>query len=89
MTKQQLIQIAKAGFSDTVNKLINYENCEIYSRDNVFRLYDKKTKIVLGLPKKCYISVEIEDKFINIGTGNLSFNHYAAVKIIQKLFFNE
>ena len=48
MTKEQLIQIAKVGFSERVKQFINFENCEIHHMSGVYRLYDKDEDLAFG-----------------------------------------
>jgi hypothetical protein len=85
MTKKQLIQIAKKGFPERVKQFINFKNAEIHSMSGVHRLYDKDTDFNLLIPKDYYLSVFIEDKFIQIEVGKKAFNHYSAIKEIEKM----
>jgi hypothetical protein len=86
MTKGQLIQIAQVAFPERVRKFIDFENSEIHSMSGVHRLYDKDTPFMLMLPKECHLSVFIgEDKFVQIQVENKSFNHYAAIKEMERL----
>jgi hypothetical protein len=86
MTKEQLIQIAQVAFPEKVKSFINFENAEIYSMSGVYRLYDKDTPFMLMLPKECYLSIFIgENKFVQIQVENKAFNHYAAIKVMEKL----
>ena len=86
MTKEQLIQIAQVGFPERVKQFINFENCEMHSMSGCHRLYDKETPFILMLPKENYLSVFIgENKFIQIQVGHKAFNHYAAIKEMERL----
>ncbi len=86
MTKEQLIKIAQVAFPERVKQFINFENAEIYSLSGVHRLYDKDCQHILVLPKECYLSVFIgEDKFIQIQVEHKAFNHYAAIKEMERL----
>jgi hypothetical protein len=86
MTKEQLIQIAQVSFPERVKQFIDFENVEIHSMGSVYRLYDKGCQFTFMLPKECHLSIFIdEDKFIQIEVGNKAFNHYAAIKEMEKL----
>lgn len=86
MTKEQLIQIAQVAFTERVKQSINFENAEIHSIGGVHRLYDKNTPFILMLPKDCYLSIFIgENKFVQIQVEHKAFNHYAAIKEMERL----
>jgi len=86
MNKVQLIQIAKVGFPERVQQFINFENCEIHHMGGVYRLYDKDVGLFFMLPKEDYLAIFIgEDDFIQITCGNKAFNHYAAIKEMERL----
>lgn len=86
MTKEQLIQIAKVGFPDRVKQFINFENCEMHHMSGVYRLYDKDEYFFLMLPKKHHLAIFIgEEKFIQITCGNKAFNHYSAIKKMERM----
>ncbi len=86
MTKEQLIQIAKVGFPDRVKQFINFENCEMHHMSGVYRLYDKDEDFFLMLPKKDHLAIFIgEEKFIQITCGNKAFNHYSAIKEMERM----
>ena len=86
MTKEQLIQIAKVGFPERVRQFINFENCEMHHISGVYRLYDKDEDFFLMLPKKDHLAIFIgEEKFIQITCGNKAFNHYAAIKEMERM----
>lgn len=86
MTKEQLIQIAKVGFPERVKQFINFENCEMHHMSGVYRLYDKDEDFFLMLPKKDHLAIFIgEEKFIQITCGNKAFNHYTAIKEMERM----
>lgn len=86
MTKEQLIQIAKVGFPDRVKQFINFENCEMHHMNGVYRLYDKDEDIFLMLQKNDHLAIFIgEDKFIQITCCNKAFNHYSAIKEMERM----
>lgn len=86
MKREQLIQIAQVAFPERVKQFINFENAEIHSSSGVHRLYDKDTPFILMLPKECYFAVFIgEHQFIQILVENKAFNHYAAIKEMERL----
>lgn len=86
MTKEQLIQIAKVGFPDRVKQFINFENCEMHHMSGVYRLYDKDEDFFLMLPKKDHLAIFIgEEKFIQITCRNKAFNHYSAIKEMERM----
>jgi hypothetical protein len=86
MTKEQLIQIAKVAFPERVKQFINFENAEIFHHSGIYRLIDKDVPFVLIIPKECYLSIEIGDnKFIQFDVGRKAFNHYAAIKEMERL----
>lgn len=86
MTKEQLIQIANVGFPERVKQFINFENCEMHHMSGVYRLYDKDEDFFLMLPKKDHLAIFIgEEKFIQITCGNKAFNHYAAIKEMERM----
>lgn len=86
MTKEQLIQIAKVGFPDRVKQFINFENCEMHHMSGVYRLYDKDEDFFLMLPKKYHLAIFVgEEKFIQITCGNKAFNHYSAIKEMERM----
>jgi hypothetical protein len=88
MTKEQLIQIAKVGFSDRAKQFINFENCEmLHFASGVYRLYDKKDVESFPLsPNKHHLAIYIgEEKFIQFTCGHKAFNHYAAIKEMERL----
>jgi hypothetical protein len=86
MTKDQLIQIAKAGFPDNAKRLINFENSEMIFWGDVYRLYDKDCPFIMMLPKEEYLSIFInDDGFVQIQVINRAFNHFAAIKEMLSL----
>jgi CRISPR/Cas system CMR-associated protein Cmr3 (group 5 of RAMP superfamily) len=86
MTKEQLIQIAQVAFPERVKQFINFENAEIHHMSGVYRLYDKDEDFFLMLPKKYHLAIFIgEEKFIQITCENKAFNHYAAIKEMERL----
>jgi hypothetical protein len=86
MTKEQLIQIAKVGFCEKVKQFINFDNCEMFHMSDVYRLYDKEDGLCFVLPKNTILAICIyPNKFVQITCGNKSFNHYAAIKEMEKL----
>ena len=86
MTKEQLIQIAKVGFPDRVKQFINFENCEMHHMSGVYRLYDKDEDFFLMLPKKDHLAIFIgAENFIQITCGIKAFNHYAAIKEMERM----
>lgn len=86
MTKEQLIQIAKVGFPNRVKQFINFENCEMHHMSGVYRLYDKDEDFFLMLPKKDHLAIFLgEEKFIQITCGNKAFNHYSAIKEMERM----
>jgi len=86
ITREELIQIAQVAFPERVRQFINFENTEIHSMNGVHRLYDKDTSFMLMLPKECFLSVFIgEDKFVQIHVDHKAFNHYAAIKEMERL----
>ena len=86
MTKAELIQIAKVGFPERVKQFINFENCEMHHMSGVYRLYDKDEDFFLMLPKKDHLAIFIgEEQFIQITCGNKAFNHYLAIKEMERM----
>lgn len=86
MTKEQLIKIAQVAFPERVKQFINFENCEMHHMSGVYRLYDKDEDFFLMLPKKYHLAIFIgEEKFIQITCGNKAFNHYSAIKEMERL----
>ena len=85
MTKQQLIQIAKAGFPDHVKSIINIDDLEFISMGGVYRLYDKSSPILFVLPKESIIAICHHADWVQISTSFRAFNDYAAIKEMQKL----
>lgn len=86
MTKDQLIQIAKVGFPERVKQFINFDNCEMLHGSGVYRLYDKDEDFFFMLPKKDHLAIFIgEDKFIQITCGEKAFNHYLAIKEMERM----
>ena len=86
MTKEQLIQIAKVGFPERVKQFINFENCEMHHMSGVYRLYDRDEEFFLMLPKKDHLAIFIgEEKFIKITCGSKAFNHYSAIKEMERM----
>lgn len=86
MTKDQLIQIAKVSFPERVKQFIDFENTAIHHMSGVYRLYDKDAPFMFMLPKENHLSIMIgEDKFIQIQVGNKAFNHYAAIKEMERM----
>lgn len=86
MDKEQLIKIAKAGFPYHIQKKIDFDNCEMYRTSEIYRLYDKDSKFNFILPKESILSIFVGvDKFIQFTSYNRAFNHYAAIKEMEKL----
>jgi hypothetical protein len=52
----------------------------------VYRLYDKDEDFFLMLPKHNYLAIciEEEERFIQITCGDIAFNHYAAIKEMER-----
>lgn len=86
MTLEQLVEIAKIGFPERVAQFIDFENCDIHSMGGVHRLYNKSEPFRFMLPQNDYLAVFIgENKFVQITCGHRSFNHYAAIKQMEKM----
>jgi len=86
MNKKQLIQVAKAGFPDRIKKYIDFNNVEIHHKSGIYRLFKKNTEFNFMLPKDYYLAIHLgEEKFVQFTTGNKSFNHYSAIKELEKL----
>lgn len=89
MTKDQLIQIAQAGFPKSVKINIDFNACDMIYWGSVYRLYKIKTPLRLGLPVEEYLSIYIGKNssrpFIQIKCGNAAFNDYAAIKKMEEL----
>lgn len=88
MTKEQLIQIAKAAFPSDILEDINFSFCEMYCMSNVYRLYDAREGFKLNIPVRTLFSIHIfddeHDKFVQIHCI-WRFNTYAAIKEMQRL----
>ncbi len=85
MTKEQLIQIAIAGFPTRVLKILKLDELKMHRMDTVYRLYHKDIDFVFVLPKYSILTVCIdENNFIQINT-DMAFNHYSAIKEIERL----
>lgn len=86
ITKKQLIQIAKVSFPERVKQFIDFDNCEMIHMGGVYRLYDKDVDFILMLPMEDHLVIFMgEDNFIQITCGIKAFNHYAAIKEMEKL----
>ncbi len=86
MTKENLIQIAKAGLPERIKQFINFENCEMHHMAGVYRLYHKDGDFIFFLPKNPILTVFMgEENFIQISCENIAFNHYAAIKEMERL----
>lgn len=86
MNLEQLIKIAKAGFPERILSTIDFDNCEMFHKSGVYRLYDKDVGFNLTLPSQDYLAVCIgPDKFIQITCGIRAFNHHAAIKEMERL----
>ena len=85
MTKEQFIQIAKAGFPEHVIELINFEDSEMMRMGDVYRLYDKNEPFRILLPNREIINIHLFDNFVQIDAGSKAFNQYAAIKEIEKM----
>ena len=85
MTKEQLIQIAKVGFPERVKQFIDFNNCEIHSHGDVYRLYNIDTHFVFLMPKESHLAIHHVGDFVQITCGNTAFNHYAAIKEMERL----
>ncbi len=86
MNKDELIQIAIAGFPTRILKYIYFDDCEIHSMSGVYRLYDKDEEFLFMLPKKDHLSIFIgANNFIQINPGIKAFNHYAAIEKMKEL----
>jgi len=86
MTKEQLIKIAQVGFPERVKQFIKFENAEMHHFSGVYRLYDKDTPFIFMLPKECYLSIFIGgENFVQIQVENKAFNHYAAIKEMERM----
>ena len=82
-----MVQIAKTAFPESIKRIFDFDNCEIHSFGNVHKLCEKDTPIMLLIPKSCIFSIHFlpDENFVQIQTGNLAFNHYAAIKEMEKL----
>ena len=88
MTKEQLIKIAEVSFPERVKKSINFSNLEMNHFSGIYRLYDKDTPFVTMLPKESLFSISFgngEEKFVQIQVKYLAFNHYAAIKELERM----
>jgi len=92
MTKDQLIEVAKAGFPADKHHLYNFETPGYYAFGAVFRLFQKEEIdpskigwIGMGL-NEVFLAIHIEDEsFVQIEVGNRKFNHRAAIKKMIEL----
>ena len=57
----------------------------MYESGNVYRLYDKNEEFLLNTPKKEHLSIFIQGGMVQIMCGNKAFNHYAAIKEMEKM----
>lgn len=89
MTKEQLIQIAQAGFPESVKENINFDECQMIRWGDVYRLYRINAPFRLILPVEYYLSIFIgrvgEQPFVQIKCGTSAFNDYAAIKKMEEL----
>lgn len=86
MNKKQFLQIAKSGFPDRVKESINFEELEMIHSSGSYWLYDKNAPFITRFPKESVITISFErDNFVQIRTGYMKFNHYAAIKEMEKL----
>lgn len=83
ITLEQMIIIAKAGFSEFISNLIKYDECKLYVGSDIYRLYHKDTEFGTLLPKEDYFSVHIDNGFVQINAGYEMFNHYKAIKVME------
>lgn len=86
MNREQLIKIAKAGFPESIFDTIDLDNCDVHHQGGCYRLYDMSAGFFLMLPRQSYLTVFMGgNNFIQITCGNLCFDHYAAIKEIERL----
>lgn len=80
MNKEQMIEIALAGFPEHTHKDI--EGLEFFSWSGVHRLYDPTEGFILILPKSTYMAVILHElePFAQISVGHKAFNHYAGIQ---------
>ena len=83
MTKEQLIEIAKAGFPEKFNSYIDYTDVEATKNNHLYRLYKGKDRINL---RGWFIEIYKEgDSFVQIRVGLRVFNDLAAINKMKEL----
>ena len=87
MTRNQLLRIASAGFPKHVREIINIKNCKMFYFSDVYRLYDRNEEFTFILPNKDHFALHYipEKKFVQFTVLNKAFNHYAALKEMEKM----
>ena len=88
ISREQLIQIAEAGFPDQVKQFLEFEHYDIFHLSGVYRLYDVRKGYCIILPTETIFSIDYipKNKFVQFNINNSrAFNHYAALKEMQKL----
>lgn len=87
ITKDQMLQIAAAGFPMRVRTLFDPAKLELYKMGNVYRLYDPADGFVFMLPTNSILTIEYTPTWVMFGTGNhhYAFNQLAAIREMESL----
>ena len=77
-----MIEIAKAGYSDTPNisTFFDYSKCTMMCMGSVFRMYESDIDFVFVLPRVSVLCIDIQDDFIQFTPilRSIKFNHLKA-----------
>jgi len=82
ITKEQLIEIAKAGFPLGIQKSIDFENLDIVQQGDKFALFNRSKKFD---QEGYYLSVIFRTDFIQFYTGTTLFNQMAGISKMLEL----
>ena len=86
MTKEQLLQIAIAGYPLRSIKFFNLSDYDIFEMSGVYRLYDKNEGFFLALPRKSILTISHNkpDNWVQFTTvPSFSFNHLKAIRKME------
>lgn len=88
MNKDQMIEIARAGFPERIISMYNIEKMQYMCVGRVHRLYEGEK--ILIIPKKTFMAIHLDPEeenglLVDIGTNNVKFNQYAAIQKMVKL----
>lgn len=85
MTREQLIEIAKAGFVSYLQDKYDLDNAQMVSMNDIFWLIPHPPTSGFALPETYFLAVEMFEKRWVQFNATKPFNHLAAIRKMEQL----